>query len=69
MSIILGSVLAKLRPCPFCDDVNLLRKGGFSGSGGVWYVDCACCNARGPARYTLEAAIKAWNKQEEEYYE
>jgi len=50
-----------LNSCPFCGS-RAAKIGEFHG---LYFVICEVCHADGPAKYTSEEAVEAWNTRAE----
>ena len=55
----------KLKPCPFCGNPNLLVDKGILENDelGNYFVCCNKCHVTGPAGYTAQEAVEAWNRR------
>lgn len=58
--------MTKLKPCPFCESINLRE---LENDRGDYIVYCVDCGADGPPSLkqgTKEEAVKLWNKRGKE---
>ncbi len=55
------SVMAPLKPCPFCGNDDIDGKRGSGDDRDYWYYECSQCNVRLPLCRTNSDAINAWN--------
>jgi len=59
--------MKELKPCPFCNesiDIPELAAGFFGKSSDGGYLVCCDCGATGPTAKTMELAIDAWDRRE-----
>ena len=59
--------MAELKPCPFCGGESFARPNlPTYGCEVMYYAGCGRCLVRTPLRWTMEQAIKAWNRRSED---
>jgi Lar family restriction alleviation protein len=51
-----------LKPCPFCGSNNV-RVDTFQPYEAICWVECGRCGTSGSRAYTIDEAIKAWNRR------
>lgn len=51
----------KLKPCPFCGEVEAIRNRHMNSNMSQWGVSCDGCDAEGPWKFGKDEAIAAWN--------
>ena len=56
--------MKELLPCPFCGEPALKTVQELDYGKAVCCSAYAACSVRGPARYSIDEAIKAWNERE-----
>lgn len=54
----------KIKPCPFCGNINYLEYGEIFGAGvHKFYIFCKNCDSDGPPKGTKREARKSWNRR------
>lgn len=51
----------EIKPCPFCDDADVVIRAATHSISKTWWVECDNCDACGPVLQTEYDAVRIWN--------